>query len=79
MVYGQSITDPCLSWEDSELLLEKAGLRLILASDVIVGWRCAYPPTIPSLSLWGGHQTHLPPNLIPSLFHKNACREFALY
>ena len=23
MVYGQSITDPCLSWEDSELLLEK--------------------------------------------------------
>ncbi|KLW80973.1 3-deoxy-7-phosphoheptulonate synthase [Enterobacter sp. BIDMC109] len=22
MVYGQSITDPCLSWEDSELLLE---------------------------------------------------------
>lgn len=23
MVYGQSITDPCLSWEDSERLLEK--------------------------------------------------------
>jgi 3-deoxy-7-phosphoheptulonate synthase len=23
LVYGQSITDPCLSWEDSELLLEK--------------------------------------------------------
>jgi len=23
IVYGQSITDPCLSWEDSELLLEK--------------------------------------------------------
>ncbi|MGO1309791.1 MAG: hypothetical protein ACTMIX_09375, partial [Kluyvera intermedia] len=21
--YGQSITDPCLSWEDTELLLEK--------------------------------------------------------
>ncbi|AHJ74149.1 3-deoxy-7-phosphoheptulonate synthase [Kosakonia sacchari] len=23
LVYGQSITDPCLNWEDSELLLEK--------------------------------------------------------
>ena len=23
LVYGQSITDPCLGWEDSELLLEK--------------------------------------------------------
>ena len=23
LVYGQSITDPCLNWEDTELLLEK--------------------------------------------------------
>jgi len=23
LVYGQSITDPCLSWEDSETLLDK--------------------------------------------------------
>lgn len=23
LVYGQSITDPCLNWEDTELLVEK--------------------------------------------------------
>jgi 3-deoxy-7-phosphoheptulonate synthase len=28
MVYGQSITDPCLSWEDTELLLEKLALAV---------------------------------------------------
>ncbi|ECO1117589.1 phospho-2-dehydro-3-deoxyheptonate aldolase, partial [Salmonella enterica subsp. enterica serovar Heidelberg] len=22
-IYGQSITDPCLNWEDTEVLLEK--------------------------------------------------------
>ncbi len=28
LVYGQSITDPCLSWEDSELLLEKLAFAI---------------------------------------------------
>ncbi|TGC66562.1 phospho-2-dehydro-3-deoxyheptonate aldolase [Salmonella enterica subsp. enterica serovar Infantis] len=23
LIYGQSITDPCLNWEDTEVLLEK--------------------------------------------------------
>jgi hypothetical protein len=35
MVYGQSITDPCLNWEDTELLVENSPLRLIAVFNAV--------------------------------------------
>lgn len=35
LTYGQSITDPCLGWEDTERPVENSPLRLIPASECV--------------------------------------------
>jgi 3-deoxy-7-phosphoheptulonate synthase len=75
MVYGQSITDPCLSWEDSELLELAAAVDTrfdILPALRLPGLRfCPCP---------GEAKHHRFIKFDPvTLFSQKACREFAVY
>ncbi len=49
LIYGQSITDPCLNWEDTEVLLKtcRGGRQPLNSSPILSGWaflRCVTRP-----------------------------------
>ncbi len=69
LIYGQSITDPCLNWEDTEVLLEKLAAA-------VPGWAFLRCVTRPFLSARVYHSAELALAVIALIIDNNNHCEF---